>query len=434
MAKDSLFVDREQPAKASVVLKLRGQPAARRRPPSAASPASSPAASSRCGPSRSSILDTFGRPLSRPADDGDARPPARCSSSASSRSSATCRPRSSRCSSRSSAPGRVRVNVVGDAEDRHREETEERWDPTAVRPQPADDVSGNAAPTAACRPAACAGARANQPPALSTRDASAATPPAAPATPARRQPTPARERRRRRRTADSRRRTPVDDRPVAPGRARPKPPTTKSARLTRHTVSPQGQLARLSVAVILDDERVHDEGRGRRGHDDARKPWEPAGIQRIQGLVAAAVGLDTKRGDQLTVENIAFEVPPAERRAAGARVRRCRSMDIAQGSTGRRRCDASAILLHRDASRSSASCGRSRGAPASLAAAPALPAPAVAAAAAADRLRRWKAQIEAELDAAGGPGQAPAGADEARREARQRRARTARPHRARLDG
>jgi flagellar M-ring protein FliF len=79
------------------------------------------------------------------------------------------------------------------------------------------------------------------------------------------------------------------------------------SKTTRHTVSPQGQLARLSVAVILDDERVAATGAA--GAASTTKPWDATGIQRIQGLVAAAVGLDKERGDQLTVENIAFDVP-----------------------------------------------------------------------------------------------------------------------------
>ena len=82
-------------------------------------------------------------------------------------------------------------------------------------------------------------------------------------------------------------------------------------RTTRHTVSPQGALARLSVAVILDDERVTAKNADGTATTTS-KPWEAEGNQRMHGLVAAAVGLDTERGDQLTVENIAFDVPQME--------------------------------------------------------------------------------------------------------------------------
>jgi flagellar M-ring protein FliF len=45
------------------------------------------------------------------------------------------------------------------------------------------------------------------------------------------------------------------------------------------------------------------------------KPREAADIDRIKGLVSAAVGLDPQRGDLLTVENIAFEETPVEEEA-----------------------------------------------------------------------------------------------------------------------
>ena len=70
-------------------------------------------------------------------------------------------------------------------------------------------------------------------------------------------------------------------------------------------------MARLSVAVILDNEAVvaknPDGTTSRSTH--ARKPEE---LQKIQSIVAAAVGLDASRGDQLTIENVPFEEAPVE--------------------------------------------------------------------------------------------------------------------------
>jgi len=84
--------------------------------------------------------------------------------------------------------------------------------------------------------------------------------------------------------------------------------------MTRHTVSGLGQLSRLSVAVIVDDQRVPAKGAAGAGGagETTTKPWDSAEIQRLQSLVSAAVGLDTKRGDQLTIENMSFEVPAVE--------------------------------------------------------------------------------------------------------------------------
>jgi flagellar M-ring protein FliF len=42
------------------------------------------------------------------------------------------------------------------------------------------------------------------------------------------------------------------------------------------------------------------------------RPRTPEALQKIQALVAAAVGLDSERGDHLTVENVPFEEPIVE--------------------------------------------------------------------------------------------------------------------------
>jgi flagellar M-ring protein FliF len=82
------------------------------------------------------------------------------------------------------------------------------------------------------------------------------------------------------------------------------------SKVTRHLSQPQGQIARLSVAVVLDDSRAPAaEGQSGPGQATPRAPEE---IQKIKDLVSAAVGFDAMRGDQLTVENIAFEETPVE--------------------------------------------------------------------------------------------------------------------------
>jgi flagellar M-ring protein FliF len=78
-----------------------------------------------------------------------------------------------------------------------------------------------------------------------------------------------------------------------------------------HTIAPRGQLARLSVAVVLDDDHLSEKDANGLVKTTS-KPRSAADLQRIQGLVAAAVGLDPDRGDQLTVENIAFGDPGLE--------------------------------------------------------------------------------------------------------------------------
>ena len=72
------------------------------------------------------------------------------------------------------------------------------------------------------------------------------------------------------------------------------------------TVKPAGDIERLSVAVILDDQLVAetDADGAQTFSTNARAPED---VEKIRSLVAAAVGLEPARGDLLTVENVAFE-------------------------------------------------------------------------------------------------------------------------------
>lgn len=269
MAKDSLFVNQAEPAKATVVLKLKARrPLA---PGTVRGIAGLVAASvESLRPESVVILDADGRELTKPAEDSSAGgainldKQQQVERALSERVIALLEP--------VVGSGRVRVNVAAVLKADLVEETEERWDPTSVvRSRQISSETGSAASNAG----GVAGARANQPAALSTATPAAATTSVAPAGPGR--------------TAET--------------------TNYEVSKLTRHTVTPQGQLARLSVAVILDDER--QSAKAADGTvTTSTKPWEPAGIERIQGLVAAAVGLDTERGDKLTVENIAFDSQP----------------------------------------------------------------------------------------------------------------------------
>jgi flagellar M-ring protein FliF len=266
MAKDSLFSSDAQAAKASVVLKLRSN-----RPPAPGTVAGIAgllaASVESLRPEAVVIVDTFGRSLSKPADESDdagAAPPVerqhRIERDLTMRVVALLEP--------VVGAGHVRVNVSARLDGKSEEQTEERWDPTTVvrSKQTSNDTGGTTGAQGV------AGARANTPPNVST------SPPAVPAT--------------------------ASTQTLA---SRTSETTNFEVnKLTRHTIAPRGQLARLSVAVILDDEHpVTKDASGKT--TTAAKPRAAAEIQRIQGLVAAAVGLDADRGDQLTVENIAFE-------------------------------------------------------------------------------------------------------------------------------
>jgi flagellar M-ring protein FliF len=79
----------------------------------------------------------------------------------------------------------------------------------------------------------------------------------------------------------------------------------QNSRVVRTTRIPQGEVERVSVALLVDHE-VRWEGEGA----DARRvvaPPAPERLETIRELVAGAVGLREDRGDRLVVESLPFE-------------------------------------------------------------------------------------------------------------------------------
>ena len=273
MGKDSLFGE-SRPAKASVVLKLRGQ-----RPLAASSIAgiSNLVAASVEGlrPESVVIVDSYGRPLARPSED-DSDPLGAAQLERQQRLERDLSTRVIALLEPVVGADRVRVNVALKLNPHTSEETEERYDPnTVVRSRQISSDQANL-------PAALgqvAGVRSNLPPQPSDPKTPAAAVPGAGSS----------------RTAET--------------------TNYEVSKTTRHVVRPPGEVARLSVAVILDDDQQpKKEKDGSVKH--VRVPREREELQKIHGLVAAAVGFDMMRGDQLTVENVSFDEPPVDQEAA----------------------------------------------------------------------------------------------------------------------
>lgn len=170
--------------------------------------------------------------------------------------------------------GHVRANVTADLDFSQVEQTDEKYNPQSavIRSQQTQQEFRNAS---ASGPGGLVGARANNPAtttppaALAASPAPAASPAAAPAT------------------------TPVpfgDQRTAA---------TTSYEidKSIKRTINNGGRVTRLSVSVVVDDKIVN-------GAATARPPEE---LKKMQDIVAAAVGLDTARGDQIVVQTIPFE-------------------------------------------------------------------------------------------------------------------------------
>jgi flagellar M-ring protein FliF len=295
MAKESLFGAKEQPAKASVILKLRSN-----RPLASATVLgiTNLVAASVEGLRADGVvvLDSFGRPLARPPLSDDDTPLGAAEGERQQQMEHELAARVVTLLEPVVGQNRVRANVAVRLTADSEEQTEEKWDPNATvirsRQQTSDLTPG------AGGLGGVSGARANLPPtqpaagatagpsksAAATNAAAAGTTAAAAATP----PLPANVASRTTETTNY-----------------------EISRTTRHTLRPRGTVARLSVAVVVDDELVVKKGKDG-ALQTSSKPRTPGELQKVQGLIAAAVGIDTTRGDQITVENIAFEAPPVE--------------------------------------------------------------------------------------------------------------------------
>jgi flagellar M-ring protein FliF len=81
--------------------------------------------------------------------------------------------------------------------------------------------------------------------------------------------------------------------------------TYQSSRITKHLKLPQGTVKRLSIAVLV-DQGFRMEGQGAQAHRVVIPP-DTEKLKAIQALVGTLVGLDSTRGDQLTVEALPFD-------------------------------------------------------------------------------------------------------------------------------
>lgn len=268
----SLFVGQEQPTTASVVLRLREN---RQLAPSTVLAITNFVAASveSLRPESVVVIDNFGRPLTRPAPGTDdvggveqLERQQRVEQDLSVRLVSLLEP--------IVGTGRVRVNVNAAIATDTQEETEERWDPTTViRSQQRSEQSSTAPGPATVG----AGTRANLPP--SPTAAAAAAPAPVPAA-------------------------------LVGNSSTSEVTNYEVSKITRHRIQPQGQITRLSVAVVVDDNKT-PAAEGGDGQPQST-PRSAEEIQKIRDLVTAAVGFDEMRGDQLTVENIAFEETPVE--------------------------------------------------------------------------------------------------------------------------
>ena len=82
------------------------------------------------------------------------------------------------------------------------------------------------------------------------------------------------------------------------------------SKVVRHVVQPAGNLKRITAAVLVDDATDITDQNGQKV--ETRRKRSPEEMKQIAELVAAAIGIDSTRGDKVAVENLSFQGLPLQ--------------------------------------------------------------------------------------------------------------------------
>jgi flagellar M-ring protein FliF len=75
-------------------------------------------------------------------------------------------------------------------------------------------------------------------------------------------------------------------------------------KVVRHTLEPAGRIRRITAALLVDDAVETNDPRGTQ-----RRKRTPEELKQIEELAKVAIGLQDSRGDQVVVQNLTFETP-----------------------------------------------------------------------------------------------------------------------------
>jgi flagellar M-ring protein FliF len=81
-------------------------------------------------------------------------------------------------------------------------------------------------------------------------------------------------------------------------------------KVVRHTVEPAGRIRRITAALLVDDAIEVKQENGKRSESHRKRT--PDELKQIEDLAKAAIGVDANRGDSLTVQNLSFEQVPVD--------------------------------------------------------------------------------------------------------------------------
>src|SRR5581483_4090007 len=81
-------------------------------------------------------------------------------------------------------------------------------------------------------------------------------------------------------------------------------------KVVRHTLQPAGRIRRITAALLVDDAIEVKQANGK--HEEIRRKRTPEELKQIEDVAKAAIGIDATRGDTVSVQNIAFDQLPQE--------------------------------------------------------------------------------------------------------------------------
>lgn len=258
MASDSVFLDRQQPAKASVILKLRGGGLSKQSALAIARLVAG--AVDGLDPQDVSIIDADTARSIGPKSAGDDGDGDGLEATLTQRLVATLEP--------VVGEGKIRASVTVDHTQGSTEESDEKYDP-AVQALLSDQKSEETETGQGAVAGGVPGTSSNTPVAKTAKPANAPN-----------SPTPSQT------------------------------STTESAqygvnKTVIHSVMPAGQIQRISAAVLVDDTVTKTVQGGKTIY--TRRRWTPDELSKIQGIAQAVIGFDAKRGDTVTVQNMPFD-------------------------------------------------------------------------------------------------------------------------------
>ena len=285
-SRESVFAEKKEKGKASVVLRMRqSRELARERTDAIVNLVASSAEG--LDPADVTVMDNRGRLLSAPERNGAASNGANAFNS----HLETRQKLETETAARIVAllepvvgKGHVQADVAADVDFSQVEQTEEKYDPQSAVIRSQQSSAEYRTPGAVI--SGVAGTRGNDPNLRTPPPTPAPTPPPTATTPGQAVPQP----------------TPAIPPQLAPDQRNASTLNYEIDKTIRRTIGGLGRVTRLSASVLVDHKAVN-------GASVARAPEE---LKRIQDLVAAAIGIDTKRGDQVVVESFPFNKTDAE--------------------------------------------------------------------------------------------------------------------------